>query len=85
MTQVGVAVPGTRSATADVDVCRPRPVTSLTTPDGAVGVRDERVDERRLADAGVPDEHRRAPVERGAHVVEPVDDRVPPTDCLARW
>ena len=24
--------PGTRSATAEVDVCRPRPVTSLTTP-----------------------------------------------------
>ncbi len=24
--------PGRRSATADVDVCRPRPVTSLTTP-----------------------------------------------------
>ncbi len=42
--------------------------------DGAQGVRDEGVDDRRLADAGVPDEHADPPGERVTHRVEP-DDR----------
>ena len=52
-------VPGTgsRSATALVEVCRPLP-TALTTPTARSGVRDQPVDQGRLAHAGVPDQDR---------------------------
>ena len=47
---------GSGSATAEDEVCRPRP-TELTSPVARRAVRDQRVDQGRLADPGVPDEH----------------------------
>ena len=48
---------GSRSAMAEVEVCRPRPVTSLTFADRPQRAGDQRIDQCRLADPGVPDEH----------------------------
>ena len=48
-----------RSAIAEDDVCRPLPI-ALTTPVARSADGHQRVDQRRLADAGVPDEHRRS-------------------------
>ena len=45
------------SISADVDVCRPRPVTALTCPIARSASGHQSVDQRRLADAAVPDEH----------------------------
>ena len=56
---------GSGSATAAVEVCRPLPI-ALTTPTARSRVRDERVDQRRLAHAGVPDEHRQPVPQRVA-------------------
>ena len=58
--------PRSGSAMADEEVCRPLP----TPGDGAgrpIGLRHERVDQRRLADPGVPDHHRDRPVQRRSH------------------
>ena len=52
------AAAGQLRTTADVEVCRPRPVTALTCAGGPHRAGHERVDQRRLADAGVPDQHR---------------------------
>ena len=49
--------PGSSSAIADDEVCRPRPVTALTPPVARPAPGHQRVDQRRLADAGVADEH----------------------------
>ena len=49
---------------------RPRPVTTLTCPVARSALGHERVHERRLADAGVPDEHRRVADERRADPLE---------------
>ena len=48
--------PGSGSASAEAMVCRPRPVTALTSPVARAGARHQRVDQGRLADAGVADE-----------------------------
>ena len=55
---------GSGSAIADDEVCRPFPVTALTTPDRPARVRHQRVDERRLPDPGLADEHADPAVER---------------------
>ena len=59
-----------RSATEDEEVCRPRPVTALTTPVGPLRVGHQRVDQRGLADAGVPDRDRRPPEQQRAEGAE---------------
>ncbi len=48
---------GSGSISADVEVCRPRPVTALTRPIARSVPGHQRVDQRGLADAAVPDQH----------------------------
>ena len=54
---------------AGAEVCRPRPVTALTTPTSRNGVGHQRVDEGGLADTAVPEQHAGA-------VGEPLPDLV---------
>ena len=68
---------GSGSASADDDVCRPLP-TPLTAH-RPVGVRHQRVDQRRLADPGVPDQRRDPAGERLAPVA-PTAPAVAPGD-----
>ena len=49
--------PGSASMYADVEVCRPRPVTALTMPTSRSAVGHQRVDQRRLADAAGAEQH----------------------------
>ena len=54
---------GRASITALVEVCRPRPVTALTSPVSRAAQGHQRVDQRRLAHPAVPEEHAGAPRE----------------------
>ena len=65
---------GSRSAIADEEMCRPRPVTALTSPIAPIGARDQGVDQRRLADPEWPTKTLRWPC-RAARAADP--DRCP--------
>ena len=66
--------PGSSSAIADDEVCRPRAGHRVDLAVGPLGVRHQRVHQGRLADAGVADEHAHPP---GQPLGELVDRLVP--------
>jgi hypothetical protein len=68
---ITVPPPGSSSATAEDEVCRPL-ADAGDLADGAVGVGHQLVDQRRLAHARLPEQHAGAPVRRASSASTPV-------------